>query len=74
MQSLKTEDAKKISVGRETRHAYQRINFEKHFKKSLQDPLYGNKRAARFYNRQAAYAVLQLLVTVFAIILIAVNV
>ena len=53
---------------------YQRMNFEKNFKRGLKDQLYGHKHAARFYNRQVAYAVLQLLVTVFAVILIAVNV
>ena len=53
---------------------YQRLNFEKHFKRSLGDPLYGHKRAAHFYNRQVAYAVLQLLVSVLAVLLIAVNV
>lgn len=53
---------------------YQRLSFKKNLEKSLKDPLYGQKRAARLYNRQVVYALAEVATTVGAVVVVATNI
>ena len=53
---------------------YQRPSFKRNLEKSLEDPLHGQKRAARLYNRQVVYALAEVATTVGAVVVVATNI
>lgn len=53
---------------------YQRLRFKIKLEKSMKDPLYGQKHAARLYNRQVVYALAEVITTVGVIAVVATNI